>query len=100
MNKNQYRIARRMFRDNGRYALQWMRKDIGEEMARIVAIRTDHLADREELFRDMGWGIQLSKSIALDIAARRAILMLSPMERTPPFIANPLWGARVLALAA
>lgn len=100
MNKNQYRIARRMFRDNGRYALQWMRKDIGEEMARIIAIRKDDLADREELFCDMGWAIPLSKSIALDIAARRAIRMVSPMERTPLLIANTLGGATVLALAA
>lgn len=41
MNKNQYRIARRMIRENGRYALQWMRKDIGQEMARIIEIRKD-----------------------------------------------------------
>ncbi|MBB4517247.1 hypothetical protein [Paraburkholderia fungorum] len=100
MNKNQYRIARRMFRDNGHYALQWMRKDIGEEMARIIAIRKDDLADREEVFRDMGWGIQLSKSIALDIAARRANPMVDGMEQMPALVANTLGGARVLALAA
>lgn len=100
MNKNQYRIARRMIRDNGRYALQWMRRDIGEEMARIIAIRNDDLADREELFRDMGWGIHLSKSIALDIAARRGTRMVRPLERENSVTEATHSGPGILALAA
>jgi hypothetical protein len=48
----------------------------------------------------MGWGIQLSKSIALDIAARRANPMVDGMEQMPALVANTLGGARVLALAA
>ncbi|HGF4017590.1 hypothetical protein [Burkholderia vietnamiensis] len=100
MNKNQYRIARRMIRENGRYALQWMRKDIGQEMARIIEIRKDELADREELFRDMGWGLHLSKSIARDIASRRGRRTVSSLERKNPGAATAFRNPRAIALAA
>lgn len=100
MNKNQYRIARRMIRENGRYALQWMRKDIGQEMARIIEIRKDELGDREELFRDMGWGIHLSKRIARDIASSRGRRTASSRERKNPGAATASGNPRVIALAA
>ncbi|WP_176000198.1 hypothetical protein [Burkholderia vietnamiensis] len=100
MNKNQYRIARRMIRENGRYALQWMRKDIGQEMARIIEIRKDDLADREELFRDMGWGIHLSKSIARDIALRRVRRVMCSLERKNPGVATTIVNPCAIALAA
>lgn len=100
MTKTQYRIARRMIRENGRYALQWMRKDIGQEMARIIEIRKDDLADREELFRDMGWGLHLSKSIARDIASRSGRRTVSPIEHKNPGHVITNRKPRAIALAA
>lgn len=72
MNKQQYRTARRMIRDNGGYALRWMSKDDADVMRRVmIERRNDPIADRADLFGSMGWGIALAKSLARGIASQR-----------------------------
>lgn len=73
MNKQQYRTARRMIRDNGGYALRWMTEDDAAVMRRVmIERRNDPIADRAELFESMGWGIMLAKSLARGIASQRS----------------------------
>lgn len=48
MNRNMYKTARRLVRDNGNSALEWMTPKVREEMTRVVAMKkkTDWLAER------------------------------------------------------
>lgn len=73
MTKNEYRAARRLIRDNGRYALRWLNGVQRAEMTGLVEQQrtADPLAERAELFESMGWGLHLSKSIARGIASQR-----------------------------
>lgn len=50
MNRRAYRAARRLLRDNGRYALRWMSDDERRTMRALLAIQdsTDRLAERAE----------------------------------------------------
>ncbi|HGO6075302.1 TPA: hypothetical protein ACK3Q6_004494 [Burkholderia cepacia] len=51
MNKQQYRAARRMVRDNGRFSLRWMPADQAAVMDRLdmEARSTDPLAERADI---------------------------------------------------
>ena len=51
MTRQQYRQARRLIRDNGRYALRWMKGEQFEVMDALVSIQAskDHLAERAEI---------------------------------------------------
>lgn len=73
MTRNQYRQARRMCRDNGRFALRWMKPEDSKVMAEVMFSKPiDLLAERQDCYRSMGWGIHLAKSIARHNAAIRA----------------------------
>ena len=71
MTRTEYRKARRLLRQNGRYALRWMTKDHAEIMGSVIAKTNDLLAERADCYRSMGWGIHLAKSIARHHAAIR-----------------------------
>ncbi|MBR8221268.1 hypothetical protein [Burkholderia ambifaria] len=77
MNRTEYREARRMVRENGLYALKWMNAEEQSVAHAIYWPPEDPLAVRADLFRVMGWGIHLAKSIARDIAECR------PLARVP-----------------
>jgi len=52
MIKAEYRKARRLVRDNGRYALNWMHPETRDVMDRLLfAIQdsTDHLSERADI---------------------------------------------------
>lgn len=52
MNRTQYRQARRLVRDNGRYALNWMGERARREMEHLlfnVQDRTDWMAERADI---------------------------------------------------
>jgi len=48
MNRRAYHAARRLVRDNGRYALRWLSSDERQEMGALLTIQatTDRLAVR------------------------------------------------------
>ena len=51
MNKRQYNEARHLIRDNGRYALRWMKGETLKVMERLVNEKnaTDWLAERADI---------------------------------------------------
>ena len=51
MNRRAYRAARRLVRDNGRYALRWLTSDERQEMDALLTIQatTDRLAVRASI---------------------------------------------------
>lgn len=48
MNKKEYRKARRLYRDNGRYALRWMNESTRATFEQLEA-GNDHLAERASI---------------------------------------------------
>lgn len=72
MNRTEYRRARRMCRDNGRYALRWLPKDHAQVMDAVMYSKPcDLITERADCYSTMGWGIHLAKSLARDGAAQR-----------------------------
>ena len=72
MNRTQYRQARRMCRDNGRYALQWLPQEQAAVMDAVMFKKSnDLIAERADCYETMGWGIHLAKSLARDGGAQR-----------------------------
>lgn len=50
MNRTEYRQARRLCRDNGRYALRWLPKDHADIMGTVMFDhQKDHLAERADI---------------------------------------------------
>lgn len=51
MTKIQYRAARRLLRDNGRFALRWMTESVRAEMDRLLTVQdsTDWLVERASI---------------------------------------------------
>jgi hypothetical protein len=52
MTKTQYRAARRLVRDNGRYSLAWLSESVRQEMDHLlvnVQDATDWLAERADI---------------------------------------------------
>lgn len=51
MTRTEYRKARRLIRDNGRYALRWMAEAVSAQMDQLLTIKntTDRLAERAEI---------------------------------------------------
>ncbi|AFN39099.1 hypothetical protein G167_gp55 [Burkholderia phage BcepMigl] len=51
MNRTEYRSARRLIRDNGRFALRWLPAEQRDAMDRIITERdsTDPLAERADI---------------------------------------------------
>ena len=71
MNRTQYRQARRLVRDNGRFALRWLPADQAAAISAIIAKPNDLIAERADCYATMGWGIHLAKSLARDGRAQR-----------------------------
>lgn len=71
MNRTQYRQARRLVRDNGRFALRWLPTDQAEAMNAVLAKPSDLIAERADCYATIGWGIHLAKSLARDGGAQR-----------------------------
>ena len=71
MNRTQYRPARRMIRDNGRYALRWLPADQAAAMNALLAKPNDLIAERADCYALCGWCLQLAKSLARDGGAQR-----------------------------
>ena len=71
MNRTQYRAARRLIRDNGRFALRWLPADQAAAMNALLDKPNDLIAERAECYATMGWGIHLAKSLARDGGAQR-----------------------------
>lgn len=71
MNRTQYRQARRLIRDNGRFALNWLPADQAAAMNALLAKPDDLIAERADCYETMGWCLQLSKSLARDGGAQR-----------------------------
>lgn len=71
MNRTRYRQARRLVRDNGRFALRWLPADQAAAMSAIIAKPNDLLTERADCYATMGWGIHLAKSLARDGGAQR-----------------------------
>lgn len=66
MNRTQYRKARRMCRDNGRYALRWLPAEHARIMDTVMYARPiDQLAERVDTLRIIGYGQHLIKSMLL-----------------------------------
>lgn len=53
MNRTQYRAARRLYRDNGAYALHWMSVDARGAFQRLIAQREDIYADIMSFYRSV-----------------------------------------------
>ena len=51
MTRTEYRKARRLIRDNGRYALRWLAATVSAEMDQLLTIKdsTDRLAERASI---------------------------------------------------
>ena len=49
MNRTQYRQARRLVRDNGRFALRWLPADQAAVMEAVTAKTNDLLAERADI---------------------------------------------------
>ena len=71
MTRTQYRQARRLIRDNGRFALNWLPADQAAAMNALLAKPDDLIAERADCYETMGWCLQLSKSLARDGGAQR-----------------------------
>jgi hypothetical protein len=72
MNRTQYRQARRLCRQNGRYALRWLPKEQAKVMEAVMYSKPcDLLTERADCYETMGWGIHLAKSLARDGGAQR-----------------------------
>lgn len=71
MNRTEYRQARRLIRDNGRFALRWLPSDQAAAMNALLAKTNDLIAERADCYATMGWGIHLAKSLARDGGAQR-----------------------------
>ena len=71
MNRTQYRQARRLIRDNGRFALNWLPADQAAAMNALLTKPNDLLTERADCYATMGWGIHLAKSLARDGGAQR-----------------------------
>ena len=71
MNRAQYRQARRLIRNNGRFALRWLPADQAEAMNTLLAKPTDLIAERADCYALCGWCLQLAKSLARDGGAQR-----------------------------
>lgn len=72
MTRTQYRQARRLCRQNGRYALRWLPTDQARIMEAVMYSKpTDPIAERADCYQTMGWGIHLAKSLALGNGAER-----------------------------
>lgn len=71
MNRAQYRAARRLVRDNGRFALRWLPSDQAAAMNALLAKPNDLITERADCYATMGWGIHLAKSLARDGGAQR-----------------------------
>ena len=71
MNRTQYRAARRLIRDNGRFALRWLDADQAAAMSAIIANPNDLIAERADCYALCGWCLQLAKSLARDGGAQR-----------------------------
>jgi hypothetical protein len=71
MNRTEYRQARRLVRENGRYALRWLPADQAAAMNALLAKTDDLIAERADCYATMGWGIHLAKSLARDGGAQR-----------------------------
>lgn len=71
MNRTQYRQARRLVRNNGRFALRWLPADQAAAMNAVLAKPNDLLTERADCYATMGWGIHLAKSLARDGGAQR-----------------------------
>ncbi|OFS33870.1 hypothetical protein HMPREF3069_27675 [Achromobacter xylosoxidans] len=63
MTKSEYLKARRLIRDNGRYALHWLDAHAAATMRSLIAQKKadDLLADRAQVIGNMGWGLMLAK---------------------------------------
>lgn len=58
MNKAEYKTARRLIRENGRYALSWLSIDDAENMALLLDQPNDPLAYRVNIIEDsVRWGM-------------------------------------------
>jgi hypothetical protein len=51
MNRTEYRLARRLFRDNGKYALTWMTPPIREVFQHIINQKDDPYEEIEFFLR-------------------------------------------------
>lgn len=71
MTRTQYRQARRLIRDNGRFALNWLPADQAAAMNALLAKTDDLIAERADCYATIGWCLQLSKSLARDGGAQR-----------------------------
>ena len=71
MNRTQYRQARRLVRDNGRFALRWLPADQAAAMNALLAKPNDLITERADCYALCGWCLQLSKSLARDGGAQR-----------------------------
>ncbi len=71
MNRTEYRQARRLVRENGRYALRWLPADQAAAMNALLAKTDDLIAERADCYATMGWGIHLAKSLDRDGGAQR-----------------------------
>ena len=71
MNRTQYRQARRLVRDNGRFALRWLPADQAAVMEAVTAKTNDLLTERADCYATIGWGIHLAKSLARDGGSQR-----------------------------
>lgn len=51
MTRTEYRKARRLIRDNGRYALRWLTEAVSAQMDQLLTIKNtaDRLAERAEI---------------------------------------------------
>jgi hypothetical protein len=67
MTKDDYFAARRLIRDNGYFALQWLPETHGAVMERLrdQAQAKDVIADRAYWYKRMDWSIHLAKVLAL-----------------------------------
>ena len=70
MTRTQYRQARRLIRDNGRFALRWLPKEHAAAMESVLFRHPqDNLAERANCYDALGWSFQLAKSIAQENGA-------------------------------
>ncbi|ANY18481.1 hypothetical protein [Bordetella pseudohinzii] len=71
MTKSEYLKARRLIRDNGRYALRWLDAPAAATMQYLLEQQKtdDLLADRAQVIGNMGWGLMLAKYWARRVRA-------------------------------
>ena len=72
MTRSEYQKARKLCRQNGRYALQWLPEQQAAAMQAVTfAPPADLLAERQYCYDTMNWSIHLAKSIARHHSAVR-----------------------------